>query len=399
MNSRTILHLDMDAFFAAVEQSDHPEWQGKPVIVGADPRNGKGRGVVSTCSYEARVYGVRSAMPISKAYQLCPQAMYVYPRGSRYAEVSRQVMAAIDHYSADVEQISIDEAFLDITSTQKLFGGARALAVQLKTEVKNTTHLTASVGIAPNKFVAKIASDLQKPDGLVIVPDDGVESFLAPLDLSRLWGVGQKTLPILQQLGLRTIGDLARFPQEELAKKLGRPGLAFWHLAHGIDHREVVDDWAAKSISRETTFGQDTADDTVIRQTLLYLCDDLGYEMRKKNIKGRTVTLKIRLHDFSTFTRSRSLEETTDKTSLIWLTIEDLYNSFQRHGQAVRLLGVGMANLNPSEEQLHLFTDETYAADRVDKVMDAVRKKFGEHAITRASLLDNQHDKDWIREY
>lgn len=399
MSSRTILHLDMDAFFAAVEQNDHPEWQGRPLIVGADPRNGRGRGVVSTCSYEARVFGVRSAMPISKAYQLCPQAVYVYPRGGRYAEVSRQVMAVIDHYSPDVEQISIDEAFLDITSTQKLFGDARALAVQLKNEIKTVTHLTASVGIAPNKFVAKIASDLEKPDGLVIVAEGGVEAFLAPLDLGRLWGVGQKTLPVLQQLGLRTIGDLARFRQEELVKKLGKAGMAFWQLAHGIDHREVVDDWAAKSISRETTFGQDTNDETEIRQTLLYLCDDLGYEMRKKNYKGRTVTLKIRLHDFTTFTRSRSLDEATDKTSLIWLTIEELFNSFQRHGKAVRLLGVGMANLNPSEEQLHLFADETYAADRIDKVMDVVRKKFGDNAITRASLLANPHDKDWIREY
>ncbi|RPH92706.1 MAG: DNA polymerase IV, partial [Calditrichaeota bacterium] len=193
---RCILHIDMDAFFAAIEQLDFPEFRGKPVVVGADPKGGRGRGVVSTCSYEARVYGIHSAMPISEAYRRCPNAIFVLPRGKRYAEVSRHVMQILQDFSPDIEQLSIDEAFLDISSTQKLYGSAESLARKIKDRIREQTHLTASVGIAPNKFIAKIASDLKKPDGMVLVKENEVQSFLAPLDISRMWGVGKKTLPI-----------------------------------------------------------------------------------------------------------------------------------------------------------------------------------------------------------
>ena len=398
MSEKIILHIDMDAFFAAIEQQDHPEWRGKPVIVGADPKAGKGRGVVSTCSYEARVFGVRSAMPISKAWQLCPGAIYVYPRGRRYSQVSHQVMAILDRYSPDLEQISIDEAFLDITSTQKLYGGMEPMAKQIKSDIRTVTGLTASVGIAPNKFIAKMASDLKKPDGLVIVAADQVSAFLHPLEVSRLWGVGQKTLPYLQQMGIRVIGDLAKFSQEELVSRFGKSGLSFWRLAHGLDDREVSDDWQAKSISHETTFDRDTKDEQALRHTLFYLCDDLTKEMRKKGAKGRTITLKIRLHDFTTFTRSRSLLEATNNTRLIRQIVEELFFAFHRHGQAVRLLGVSVSNLAGADEQMHLFEDEPYATDRIDQVMDQVRKRFGDKAITRASFLDHEQNSEWIRD-
>jgi DNA polymerase IV len=396
--SRTILHIDMDAFFAAVEQSDHPEWRGKPVVVGSDPKGGKGRGVVSTCSYEARRFGIHSAMPISKAWQLNPDAIYVQPRGTRYAGISRQVMAILANYSPDLEPLSIDEAFLDITSTQKLFGGAEAMAKKIKAEILEQTNLTASIGIAPNKFVAKIASDLRKPDGLVIVTAAGLSEFLAPLEIARLWGCGPKTVPVLQGMGIFTIGDLAARSQQELAGKLGQSGLHFWRLARGMDDRPVSDDREAKSVSREFTFEIDCGDEAEMRTTLLGLCDDLAYDMRRHEQQGRTITLKIRLADFSTFTRSHSLDAPTDASAELFRQIEKLFASFKRGGQAVRLLGVGVTQLQHGEGQLDLFSQGEERRDKVDSIMDDVRKKFGAKAISRASLLQNKRDSQWIRE-
>lgn len=395
---RTILHLDMDAFFAAVEQQDHPQWRGKPLVVGADPKGGKGRGVVSTCSYEARVYGIRSAMPISTAYRLCPTAVYVLPRGGRYAQVSRQIMSLLRDYSPDVEQISIDEAFLDITSTQKLFGGAEALARQIKSQINEKTKLTASVGIAPNKFTAKIASDLRKPDGLVIVKADELLTFLAPLEISRLWGAGPKTVPQLQAMGIYTIGDMARYSQQQLFERLGQPGLHFWRLANGIDDRPVGGAADAKSISRETTFEHDIDDNEQMRDCLFYLCDDLAYEMRKKRLRGRTVTLKIRLDDFSTFSRSQTFDHGTDNSDEMFQRISELFQSFDRGGKCVRLLGVAMSHLQQGVGQMDLFAENDEKRDRMDRVMDQVRKKFGMDAIHRASLLKKRRDSGWIRE-
>lgn len=395
---RTILHLDMDAFFAAVEQSDHPEWRGKPVVVGADPRGGRGRGVVSTCSYEARRFGIHSAMPISKAWKLNPGAIYVQPRGRRYAEVSRQVMEILSHFSPDLEQISIDEAFLDITSTQKLFGGAEAMAKRIKAEIRKETNLSCSIGIAPSKFVAKIASDLRKPDGLVLVPEGEVERFLAPLEIARLWGCGPKTVPLLQAMGIFTIGDLAACAQLELINKFGQVGLHFWRLAHGLDERPVSDDHSAKSMSRESTFAADTGDEEEMRQTLLSLCDDLAYDMRRHEVRGRTITLKIRLADFSTFTRSRSLETATDTSAELFHHASELFASFNRKGARIRLLGVAVSQLQQGEGQMDLFTPEAARKDKVDRIMDDVRKKFGTRAISRASLLQNRRDSQWIRD-
>ncbi len=396
--SRLVLHIDMDAFFAAIEQSDHPEWKGKAVIVGADPKGGRGRGVVSTCSYEARVHGVRSAMPVSKAYALCPHAVYVYPRGSRYAEVSRQIMRLLGTYSPDIQQLSVDEAFLDITSTQRLFGGAEALAHKIKADILATTRLTCSIGIAPNKFIAKIASDLRKPDGLVIVSAGEEQRFLAPLEISRLWGVGPKTRPVMLRLGIKTIGDLTRFSCDALIKRLGPSGLHFWRLANGLDERPVVEEAEAKSISRETTFEVDCGDEEVLRATLFYLCDDLCYDMRRHDLTGRTVTLKIRLEDFSTFTRSITLKQPTHSSEELFQHVRKLFMAFDRQGQRVRLIGAALSNLQQGEAQMELFAGNDDRKDKLDRVMDDVRKKFGASAIQRASVLKNRRDSQWIRE-
>ena len=388
----------MDAFFAAIEQHDFPEYRGKPLVVGADPKGGKGRGVVSTCSYEARTYGIHSAMPISEAYRRCPDAVYVFPRGKRYAKVSHQVMSILDRYSPDIEQLSIDEAFLDISTSYKIYGTPEKMACDIKRRIGEEVGLTASIGIAPNKFVAKIASDLQKPDGLVIVKEGHVDEFLHPLDISRLWGVGKKTLPRLQQLGIRTIGDLARFSQNELHDKFGQAGLHFFRLAHGIDARAVEGYVKAKSISKEVTFETDINDDEIVLNTLRYLCNELAREMRRKKYRGRTITLKIRLHDFSTFTRSRTLSGHVNHFEDLFRKINQLYDQFDRHDSSVRLIGVAVSQLEKGEGQLDLFADAPDTSDKVDDLMDEIREKFGEKAITRASLLDNQHDSQWIRE-
>ncbi|HPG39026.1 MAG TPA: DNA polymerase IV [bacterium] len=393
-----ILHLDMDAFFAAIEQHDHPEYRGKPVIVGADPKAGKGRGVVSTCSYEARKYGIHSAMPISHAWKKCPQGIYVFPRGQRYGQVSRQIMKILNEYSPDVEQLSIDEAFLDISSTYKFYGTPRQTGEKIKAHIKAETCLTASVGIAPSKFIAKIASDLEKPDGLVIVEPDNVIDFLSPLDISRMWGVGEKTLVHMNNLGIKTIGDLASRSEKDACDLFGKSGLHFWQLARGIDKRTIGGHVAAKSISKEITFETDKDSDPELINILLYLCNELTREMRKKTYRGKCVTLKIRLADFSTFTRSRSFTDWVNSSTQIFAQVQEMFTQFDRNRQKVRLLGVSVSNLEKGESQLDLFAHEIHQRDKIDVVLDKIRERFGEKSITRASILQTDYDSDWIRD-
>jgi DNA polymerase-4 len=390
--SRIILHIDMDAFFAAIEQLDHPEYLGKPVIVGADPKGGTGRGVVSTCSYEARRFGIHSAMPISRAYRLCPQGIYVSVRGKRYSEMSRRIMKLLEEFSPDIEPISIDEAFLDITSTVNIFGPPPVLGKVIKERIYSQTGLTASVGIAPNKFLAKIASDLEKPDGLVIVSEDRIQEFLNPLPISKLWGVGEKTRPHLERMGVRTIGDLAAIPQKKLIERFGKTGLHFWRLAHGLDQRSVEDRIQAKSVSEERTFEKDIDNEAEMRNVIYRLCDDVARILRKRKFQGRTVHLKIRLQDFSTYTRSRTLSRGVDTSEAIHAAAEDMFNHFDLRGQKVRLLGVGVSSLeNSKRAQLDLFTEEKSNDDRVDRLIDELREKFGDGAVTRASLTPGQN--------
>src|SRR5712691_11063185 len=288
--ARTILHVDMDAFYAAVEQRDRPELKGKPVIVGADPKGGRGRGVVATASYEARAFGVASAMPISQAWKRCPHGVYLHPDMDKYAAVSRQVMEVLGHFSDCVEPVSIDEAFLDVTGSRRALGDGETVAALLKAAVRTETHLTASVGVAASKMVAKVASDMRKPDGLVVVPPGTEAAFLAPLPVRRLWGVGPKMEEALLKMGLRTIGDLATCDPARLQRRIGTHGHDLVQLALGIDARAVATESEdAKSLGHEHTFDEDTGDVERLRTTLLELCDAVARRLRQHAVRARTI--------------------------------------------------------------------------------------------------------------
>ncbi len=381
--------MDMDAFFAAVEQLDFPQYRGKPVIVGADPKGGAGRGVVATASYEARKYGVHSALPISLAYQRCPHAVYLRGRYERYSEISRQLIATLNEFTPVIEKISIDEAFLDITKSLALFGSAEKIGHQIKKRIYDDLGLVASIGIAPNKFLAKVASDLEKPDGFVVVKEGEEKEFLKSLPISRLWGVGKKTEAALKQMDIETIGQIAHMPEQDLSRRFGKWGSALWRLANGIDHRSVKPWETQKSISQETTFDEDTGDEEAIHKTLLGLAESLSRLMRKSKLKGRTVTLKIRLEDFSTFTRSKTLSDFVDSTQILKGVAIGLYKKFNKKNMKVRLLGIGVSQLNSvSGEQLGLFDQEAPLDARMTKLLDSLQDKYGEGAVKRASLLD-----------
>jgi DNA polymerase IV len=374
--------VDMDAFFAAVEQRDHPELRGRPVIVGADPKGGRGRGVVSTCSYEARRFGVRSAMPISRAWELCPQGAFRPVDMERYLQASEQVMAAFRRFTDLVEPVSVDEAFLDVTGSERAFGPPEAIARAIKDAVRQDTALTASVGLASCKLVAKIASDLEKPDGLVIVPPGREAEFLAPLPVGRLWGVGPKTEESLQKVGVHTIGDLARVDPARLQARFGTHGHDLIQLARGIDDRPVVAESAeAKSLGQEHTFDQDTDERERLRRCLLDLADGVAARLRKHGLRGRTVTLKYRDHAFRTVTHAETLRLATDSGDTVFGAAWRLFGEVHR-GARVRLLGIYVSGFGAS--QLDLFAEPTAAADRL---RDAISERFGEGALLRASRL------------
>jgi len=385
---RTILHIDMDAFFAAIEQLDNSSYRGKPLIVGADPKGGIGRGVVSTCSYEARKFGIGSAMPISQAYRRCPHGIYVRGRYSRYSEVSRQMMGILADFTPQIQKISVDEAFLDVTKSLDLFGDAEQLARTVKQRISEELQLTASVGVAPNKFLAKIASDLEKPNGLVFVNPGEEKSFLEPLRISRLWGVGKKTAAALQKMGIETIGQIAALSEVELNARFGKWGNALWRLSHGLDDREVVAYGIQKSISQERTFEEDVDDIEVLENTLAHLSESLGRLMRKDGLKGRTVTLKLRFEDFSTFTRSKTFADFVDSSRIIRGVVVSLFRRASKTDKKVRLLGVGVSQLNSvAGEQLGLFEQDAPLNNKLTKLLDSLQDQFGEDKIKRASLL------------
>lgn len=381
----------MDAFYASVEQLDHPAYRGKPVVVGADPRGGKGRGVVAACSYEARPFGVRSAMPIAKAYRLCPRAIYVRPRMSRYAEMSDRIFAILREYTDLVEPLSIDEAFLDVTASRRLHGPAETIGRTLKARILSDLHLVASIGIAPNKFLAKVASDLGKPDGFVVVSPGLERGFLDTLPISRLWGAGPKTEARLERLGLQTIGQIARMRVEDLETMLGSGGRDLWELANGIDDRGVVPEHEAKSIGAETTFDQDTDDREEIRRTVLELSDRVGRRLRREGYVAHGVTLKFRDHNFRTLTRASMLPQPTDLGEELFRAASTLLQGVDWAGKRVRLLGVTATRLLPATaprgEQLHLFQKAVEPRERLARTVDAIRERFGSDAIARASLV------------
>jgi DNA polymerase IV len=382
-DARTILHVDLDAFFAAVEQRDHPEWRGKPIAVGMGGAND--RGVVSAASYEARAFGVHSAMPIRTARRLCPDCLFVPVRGAAYQAASREVMSILRRFTPAVEPISIDEAFLDVSGSRRLFGEGEAIARLIKKAIHDEQELTASVGVAGTKLVAKIASDLRKPDGLVVVEPGNEAAFLAPLPISRLWGVGPSTAAALRDFGVATIGDLAALDRSALVRRFGKHGASLVDRAHGVDPDPVDDPEAAKSVSHETTFDEDTSDPEVLERTLLAMAEGVSGRLRHAGLKAGTVTVKVRDSGFHTVTRQRGLAEPTDMTEPIWLIAVELARPEIR-GKRIRLLGIAASGFGV-REQLGLFEADDVRRRRVVEAADEVRERFGTRAITRARLL------------
>ena len=346
---RIIMHLDMDAFYTSVEQRENPSIKGKPVIVGADPRGGKGRGVVAGCSYEARKFGVHSAQPISQAYRLCPEGVYLRPNYELYDEASEQVMQILGPYAAKLEQISIDEAFMDLTEKVADFDQASLLATRIKQGIKEKTGLTCSIGIAPNKSVAKIASDFKKPDGLTIVPPEKVREFLAPLPVSKISGIGKKSSEVLKQLGINSIADLASTHPAKLTDTFGKYGNRLWQVANGIDEEEVIASYPIRSISSERTFEEDVADMQKVLDVFNSLIDDVHARTVQQKMLFRTVGIKVRLEDFTTFTRARSHARYTNEKGLMQDYVRVLFSEFETSRKKIRLVGVRVSNLRAAD--------------------------------------------------
>lgn len=340
--TRTIIHADLDAFYASVEQLDRPELRGRAVVVGG---SAEGRGVVAAASYEARKFGVRSAMPMSRALRLCPDAVRVSPRFGRYAEKSREVMAIFRALTPLVEPLSLDEAFLDVSGWVADGAPAEQIARELKREVRDTTGLTLSIGAGSNKSVAKIASDLEKPDGLVVVPHGTEAAFLAPMPIRVLWGVGPKTEQVLARAGIRTVGDLARRGEKDAERLLGSHGVFLRELALGIDERGVETERERKSVGAETTFAQDLPDGPELRAELRRIGTEVGERLKRAHARGSTITLKLRYSYFKTVTRQASLKSPTDDATAIIATAERLLDSIVEEGDRYRLLGIQVSRL------------------------------------------------------
>jgi DNA polymerase IV len=386
--TRAIAHVDMDAFYASVEQRDRPELRGLPVVVGADPR---GRGVVSACSYEARVFGVHSAMPISRAYRLCPHGVYLPVDMDKYARVSSEVMAILGDFSPLVEPVSVDEAFVDLTGTATLWGPPLAAARAMKARITRETGLTASAGLAANKFVAKVASDLRKPDGLVVVEPGREPEFLAPLPIERLWGVGKTTAKELQALGVVTIGQLQRIAPRALVARLGPHGVDLLDLAFGRDARPVEPFSPPKSMGAETTFGRDCRDPARLEETLRSQAERVARELRAERLAACRVTLKLRWSDFRTLTRSHTGDPTQDGLEIYRRAATLLAR--ERLVQAVRLIGVSASTFRPQASgQLPLLDPAAVRREALARAVDRITGRFGRAAIVPGRLLGRDGD-------
>lgn len=391
-SQKSILHIDMDAFFAAVEQHDHPELKGKPVVVGSPPDK---RGVVSTCSYEARKFGIHSAMPSRTAYKLCPQAVFLPPDMKRYHEVSEQIMEIFRRFTPRVEPISCDEAFLDVAGARYLFGDGTEIARRIKSAVRDETGLTCSVGVAPNMFLAKIASDLNKPDGLTVVPSgpEQIAAFLAPLPVKRMWGAGKKTQEILAAHKIRTFGDLQTADPAKLSAWVGENSAAFFRrLAFGIDEREIETDGEEKSLSNEITFEEDRTGQKEIEAALLDLADKVGTRLRRAGFYATTAQIKLRWADFSTITRQRKLDPPCCDDITLRETALELFRKETLHSP-VRLIGFGVSGLRRTADapQLDLFqtSEKQLSAKRetLSRSVDRIRERFGRKSIRRGSSI------------
>ena len=348
---KTIFHVDMDAFYASVEQRNEPRYRRRPVIVGADPKSGQGRGVVAACSYEARRFGIHSAMPISRAYRLCPDGVYVRPNFPEYVKVSRSIRDVFRSFTELVEPLSIDEAFLDMTDLVGPGSNGSQLATSLKREIQRKEALTASIGIAPNKFLAKIASDLEKPDGLVVVNQSEIQSFLDPLEIRKLWGVGPKTEGRLRQSGFHTIRQLQEADKETLQQQFGKLGQHLWSLSRGIDNRPVVTQRTPKSVGHERTFAEDVGESSTLEETLGGLSHSVAERLHRSGLSARTVMLKLRYSDFTTITRQSSFKDVFDQAPEIFTVALRLLHKYRDPRQRVRLIGVSVSSLEPPPEE------------------------------------------------
>jgi len=377
----------MDAFFPAVEVLDNPEFNGKPVIVGG----GRQRGVVSSASYEARKFGVHSAQPIATAHRLCPGGIFLPVRMSRYKRVSKQIFEIFYRFTSLVEPLSIDEAFLDVTGSERLLGRPEEIAKKIKQTVSKEAGLTVSAGVAPSKFVAKIASDINKPDGLTVVPHDRVKEFLYPLPIKKMWGVGKATQKALDRLGVRTFRDLSRISPEVLEQDFGKNGVKMHFLSMGIDERDVVPERDVKSISHEETFPQDILDMNLAKKKLLSLAMKVARRMHQEGLIGKTVTLKAKYYDFSQITRSTTLSKATDDGFEIYSTACSLLEKTEAGKRPVRLLGISLSQVTQTgqEEQLSLFQqgNDLQKRKRLNKALDSLYEKHGENAIRPGTLF------------
>jgi DNA polymerase-4 len=393
MNPTQIIHVDMDAFFASVEQFDNPALKGQPVIVGGRPG---GRGVVSAASYEARAFGVHSAMPLKTALRLCPQGVFLPVRFARYGEISKHIREIFHRYTPMVEPLSSDEAFLDVKGSEGLFGSAETIGRKIKEEILKETGLTASVGVAPNKFLAKLASDLKKPDGFVVIMPDKIREILDPLPVGRLWGVGKKADLRLQALGYKTIGQIAAANPKALEMAFGPSAIHLWELAQGIDSRVVTPDRLAKSLSADITFSEDIEDEEVLGEKLLDLVEHLGSRLRKKEIKAGVLEVKLRSSDFETRSVSKSLLEPMNETMLLWGEAKALLQKLLKFDLLpARLISVGAVRLvRPGEIQGGLFDTKIIKKQgEIDRTLDAIKEKFGSESIGRGVFLTSDDKK------
>jgi len=387
----SIIHLDLDAFFASVEQRDNQIYQGKPLIVGGISGGGGNlnRGVVHAASYEARKYGIRAGMSIWEARQKCPRGIFVPSRMSRYLEISKKFFQICSNYTPLVEPLGMDELFLDVSGCESLFGTAETIGKKIKERVYRELGLKVSVGIAENKFLAKISTNLGKPDGFYIIPPEDTQKILYSLPISALWGIGRKTEELLKKSGVYGVEQLAKMPDSIIENLLGKNGKKIKLLAQGIDQSPVTPPSKVKSIGRETTFPTNIIEKAILIKELLKISQIVGYAARKEDYKGRTITLKIRFHNFATFNKSKTLENPTHLDDIIFKTVVELLDKVKLKKGGVRLLGIRLSNLTPGNKrnQLKFIRDKEDKLEQLSQSLDKIRKKFGSKAITRASLL------------
>ena len=390
-NRLSIIHLDLDAFFASVEQRDNPAYRGKPLIVGgiSDGGGNSNRGVVCAASYEARKYGVHAGMPIWEARQKCHKGIFIPSQMNKYLEASKKFFQICNTYTPLIEPLSIDELFLDVSGCESLFGSSEIIGRKIKERVHQELGLKVSVGIAENKFLAKIATNLGKPDGFYLIPSKDIQKILYPLPISTLWGIGRKTEDLLKKSGIYQVEQLAKMPDSIIENLLGKNGKKIKLLAQGIDKSPVTPPSEVKSIGRETTFPTNITEKEILIKELLKISQIVGHTARKEGYKGRTITLKIRFHNFITFNKSKSIENPTHLDDIIFKTVVELLDKVKLKKGGVRLLGIKLSNLTSGNErkQLKFLRDKDDKLEQLTQSLDKIREKFGSKSITRASLL------------